>query len=90
MIVYYLGRNPRCLQKVREEINSIIKTEKDITNENLKKLTYIDWVQFETTRLFDVANGLFLRIALEEHFIKDVPINKGTIVTAQPTGNHYN
>jgi cytochrome P450 len=56
----------------------------------LKKLTYTDWVQFETTRLFDVANGLFLRIALEDHFIKDVPITKGTIVTAQPTGNHYN
>lgn len=49
----------------------------------------MDWVQSETTRLFDVANGMFFRIATQDHFLKDIPISKGTILRAQPTGNHY-
>ena len=67
----------------------MIKGDEDINNEQLKKLTYTDWVQLETTRLFDVANGMFFRIATRDHYLKDVPISKGTIVRAQPTGNHY-
>lgn len=55
----------------------------------MKKLIYTDWVQLETTRLFDVANGLFFRIAMEDHYLKDVPITKGTTITAPPTANHY-
>lgn len=53
-------------------------------------MKYADWVQFETTRLFDVANGMFFRISTNDNFVKDVPISKGTIVRAQPSGNHYN
>ncbi len=43
----------------------------------------------ETTRLFDVANGLFIRIATDDHYIKDAPIKKGTLAWAQSIGNHY-
>jgi cytochrome P450 len=68
----------------------VIKGDEDINNEQLKKLTYLDWVQLETTRLFDVANGMFFRIAKCDNYLKDVPISKGTIIRAQPTGNHYN
>lgn len=89
MIVYYLGKNPRVHQKVREEINSIIKTDKDITFDNLKKLTYIDWIQFETTRIYGPTNGLFWRKATEDNKILDIPIKKGTIVSTQPKGNHF-
>ncbi len=43
----------------------------------------------ETTRLFDVANGLFIRIATKNHHLEDVPIKKGTLAWVQPNGNHY-
>ncbi len=44
----------------------------------------------ETNRLYDVVNGVFMRLAIEDHYVKDVPIKKDTVVWAQPNGNHYN
>ncbi len=46
MIIYYIGRNPEVHRKLRQEINSVIKSDVDITHENLKKLNYIDWIQY--------------------------------------------
>jgi len=46
MIIYYIGRNPEVHRKLRQEINSVIKSDADITHENLKKLNYIDWIQY--------------------------------------------
>lgn len=85
-----MGKYPQIQQKLREHIDSIIKTDKDITYENLKKLTYIDWIQFETTRLFGPANGMFWRKASQDNLLKDIPISKGTIVANITRGNHYN
>ena len=45
MIIYYLGENPHVEQKLRNIVNEIIKSDSDITYENLKKLTYIEWIQ---------------------------------------------
>jgi cytochrome P450 len=90
MIIYYLGNHPEILKKLREEITAVIKSDEDITFENLKKLTYIDWIQYETTRMYGPANGIFLRIAKEDNYLKDLPITKGTVVSTQPRGNHFN
>ena len=90
MIIYYLGKYPHIHKKVRDQIDSIIKTDEDINYENLKKLTYIDWLQYETTRFYGPANGIFVRMAAEDNFIKDIPISKGTLVSTQPRGSHFN
>jgi cholesterol 24-hydroxylase len=63
MIIYSLGNYPEIHKRVREEINAIIKSDEDITLENMKKLTYIDWIQYETTRMYGPANGIFYRMA---------------------------
>lgn len=70
-------------------MDSIIKSDKDITYENLKKLTYIDCIQNETTRHYGPIICNFERIALEDNFIKDIPISKGTVVTINVRGVHY-
>lgn len=89
MIVYYMGKYPEIQKKLREQINSTIKSDEDITHENLKKLTYIDWIQNETTRHYGPAVRNFERIAIEDNFIKDIPISKGTVVSIQQRGPHY-
>ena len=43
-------QNPDIEHKLREEINAYIKDDGDITYENLKKITYIDFIQKEVTR----------------------------------------
>lgn len=40
--------------------------------------------------MFGPANGIFVREASEDNFIKDVPITKGTLIGTQPIGNHWN
>jgi cytochrome P450 len=90
MIIYYIGKYPEIHRKVREEINAVIKSDEDITYENLKKLTYIDWIQYETTRMYGPVNGVFFRVAAEDNYLKDLPITKGTVVSTQPRGNHFN
>jgi cytochrome P450 family 3 subfamily A len=56
----------------------------------LKKLSYIDWIQFETTRHYGPVNGNFARVATEDHYIGKIPVKKGTLMAMQPMGNHYN
>lgn len=64
MMIYYLGQNPKILEKARTQINQVIKTNEDFTYENLKKLNYIDMIQNETTRHFGPGNGIFIRVAM--------------------------
>ncbi len=90
MLVFVLGNHPEIHRRVRDDINAIIKSDEDITLENLKKLTYIDWIQYEVTRMYGPVNGILFRVAAEDNYLKDVPISEGTMVTTQPIGNHFN
>lgn len=53
-------------------------------------MTYLDWIQNETTRHYGPGNGIFMRIAQKDHLIGDIPILKGTGFSVQPIANHYN
>jgi cytochrome P450 len=90
MVVYYVGKYPEVQRKLREQVNSIILMDDDITYENLRKLAYIDWIMMEVTRYYGPANSNFERIAVEDHYIKDIPISKGTLVVYVSKGSHYN
>jgi hypothetical protein len=45
MMIYYISQRKDIHEKLRISINEIIKTDDDITIDNLKKLKYIDWIQ---------------------------------------------
>ena len=64
-------------------------SEDDYTFENLKNLKYIDLVQKETTRFYGPTYGLFVREVAKDHFLKDIPLQKGTLLNA-PISSHYN
>lgn len=44
----------------------------------------------KTTRIYRLVNGVLFRIAEEDKYLNDVLIGKGTMVTTQPLGNHFN
>ncbi len=79
-MIYYISQNKDIEEKLRAHINQVIKSDIDITKDNLKKLTYIDWIQNETCRLYGPGFSNFPKIALRDHFISNVPIKKGTIL----------
>lgn len=58
--------------------------------ETMKEMTYIDCVINETLRCYGPGNGLMLREARFDHYLKNIPIKKGQIFCQQPMGNHYN
>lgn len=60
MIYYYIG-NSEAQEKLKNEINSIILTDEDITYENIKKLTYLKSFQNEVVRMYGPGNGILLR-----------------------------
>jgi hypothetical protein len=50
----------------------------DYSYENLKKFTYIEMLQKETTRYFGPGTQLFPRIALHDNYLNGLPVKKGT------------
>jgi cytochrome P450 len=45
IVMHMLAEHPEVQAKLRDSIDEVIKSDFDITYENLKKLQYIDWVQ---------------------------------------------
>lgn len=68
----------------------MIKSDEDITTDNLKALTYVDWLQNETTRMYGPGNGILMRKSQKDHYIRNIPIMQGIGITIQPLVNHYN
>ncbi len=61
----------------------------DYSYENLKKLTYIDWIQTYTSRMYGPATDLFMRVASKDNLLNGLPVKEGTYVSIQHLGNHY-
>ena len=89
-MLYYISKDAKIQQKLRTQVEEFIKNEEDLTIENLKKVTYLDWIQNETTRHYGPVNGQFFREAQVDNLLLNVPITKGTLVSTQPLANHYN
>ncbi|XP_072381103.1 cytochrome P450 6k1-like [Diabrotica undecimpunctata] len=88
--LYELGLRTDCQDRLREEILSIIKTEEDITYENLQKLKYLDMVLSETLRRYPF--GPFLNRRCREDYVIEqtgLVIEKGTPVLIPLDGLHY-
>jgi cytochrome P450 len=92
MMVYLLAQNPNVEAKVREEIDQVFPSPleiKDITYENLKKLTYCDDVMKETLRMYSPSAGIIPREAVKDHYIGSIPIKKGTLVAVKIKPNQF-
>ena len=81
--------NPDKGKKLREEVEGVIKSEKDITYENIKKLKYLSHFQMEVTRIYGPGNGVLLRTAAKDHEMCKMPVPEGTMFTIMSSGNHY-
>ena len=61
----------------------------DYSYETLKKMSYINCVEKEVTRVFGPVNEVFFRSVIQDHHIKGVPIGKQTYLTNSSLGTHY-
>ena len=48
LVTYYLSQNKECLRILTQEIDENIKSDKDLSGDNFKKMTYLDGVIRET------------------------------------------
>ena len=90
MMVYYLGKHPEIAHKVRKMINKVIKTDEDITYDNLKQLHYIEWIMYEAIRMNGPINNLVARKAVVDHNLLDIPVTNGTGLIVGTVPNQYN
>ncbi|CAH1117985.1 unnamed protein product [Phaedon cochleariae] len=88
-VLYELCLRLDCQEKLREEINQHMKSEDDITFENIQKLKYLDMVLSETLRRYPF--GPFLnRKCKEDYVIKETGllVEKGTPILIPIDGIH--
>jgi len=58
--------------------------------ENLKQCPYFKCVIQETLRMFNPAPGVFPRIAIDDHYLCDILIKKGTLISSAFYASNYN
>ncbi|XP_067139857.1 cytochrome P450 3A14-like [Centruroides vittatus] len=73
---YFLARNPKVQEKIRQEINKNIEKDKDIQYEDLVKLQYLDQAISETLRLSPVSLFVVSRACEQDFIYKGLTIPK--------------
>jgi cytochrome P450 len=53
-------------------------------------MKYLEWSQNEVTRMYGPGIGIFYRNVQKDHYVKNIPIKKGSYCTFSPMANHYN
>ncbi|KAI1287064.1 Mitochondrial cytochrome P450 -like protein [Halotydeus destructor] len=82
-VLYYLARNPKAQEKMRDEINKFIpEKQSKITPEIISKLTFLKACVKETMRLCPLAIGVG-RLTTQEISIDGYPIPVGTMIITQ-------
>jgi cytochrome P450 len=72
------------------EIEKYVGNGEDITYEEIKNIGYLDCVIHECLRIYQPANGIFIREATNDHMLGDLKIKKGTLIMISSLTNHYN
>lgn len=88
--LYYLAKNPRCLEKVREEIDKEIANIDNLEIDQINHLEYTTACLKETVRLGAGVGGFFFREAIKDDNLCGVHIKKGTILNVFGPMFHYN
>ncbi|XP_023235456.1 cytochrome P450 3A24-like [Centruroides sculpturatus] len=79
---HFLVNNQNIQDKVRKEIMDNVDCEKQLTIENLSKLTYLDQVCSETLRLFPPLTSFINRITSKQFYYKNIKIPEGLTLQA--------
>jgi len=79
-IIFYVFQKKSVVERLREEINQVIKSDENITPENMKKLPYLDCIMTESYRMFNSVPYTFQRKVDENMTVGGVPIAKGTLL----------
>lgn len=79
-LLLLLQRNPEKLKILLNEINHLLETDSNPTAEKIMELQYLNGIIKEGLRKLSPAGEFFPRIALQDHYLGDVFITKGTIV----------
>jgi|JI10StandDraft_1071094.scaffolds.fasta_scaffold528259_2 cytochrome P450 len=53
-------------------------------------MIYLDCFVHEALRLYQPANGIFIREATQDHMLGDIKVTKGTLIMTSSMTNHYN
>jgi cytochrome P450 len=89
MMLHSIADNPEVEAKLRKSIQEVIKSDADITFDNLKKLHYIDWCQNESLRYGTPFNGLIMRKCKKTTTFADIPIRKRVELQVNALSNQY-
>ncbi|EAR85868.3 cytochrome P450 family monooxygenase (macronuclear) [Tetrahymena thermophila SB210] len=84
MTIYYLTQNKEVQQKLQQEIDQ----NTDYSAEALSNLPYLNATIKETLRYQGPGNSLLDRIAVKEHYLEDIKIEKGVIVNVYMKAVH--
>ena len=80
MAVYFLSQYPEVKEKLINEIDSLWDGKAPITLETMQKMEYMHAFLEETLRMATPAPSLFPRIAVQDHYLKDILVKKGTTI----------
>jgi cytochrome P450 family 4 subfamily V len=83
MAVYNMCAHSNVKSKAEEEVSKVIKNYKEIGEDEIKELKYIDALCLETLRLHAPLQNLFPREATVDHELGPLKIKKGTIVNVR-------
>ncbi|KAK8788415.1 hypothetical protein V5799_021807, partial [Amblyomma americanum] len=86
---YLLAEHPEIQEKVRAEIQAVLKKDGELTYENIMELTYLGQVLSESLRLYPSLPGSIRRICDEDYEHNGVRILKGMNVSVPTLVLHY-
>lgn len=86
MSIYFLTVYPEVKAKVLKEL----KENKDYSQKALLNLPYFNAFIQEVQRFYGPGGQIFNRVALQDHYLKDIFIPKGTLVKPVPVAVHRN
>ena len=79
-LILFVFEKPEVAQKLKREIDLVIRSDEDITVENMKKLSYLECIILEVKRKFGVLPGCLQRELIEDTLIGGVGVRKGTLI----------
>ncbi|KAL4457019.1 hypothetical protein ABPG74_014657 [Tetrahymena malaccensis] len=90
MAIYYLSAYPECTKLLSEEIKATIKSQADLSSDNIKNMKYLQAFVNEVLRHYTIADQLFMRIATQDIKLGNLNVKKGTILNVGILENHFN
>ena len=77
-LIYMLWKNPIKYQKLMKELEMNTLAIDKVDYETIKNLEYLNGIIKEGLRMVSPANDIFLRSAIKDNMLYDLPIKKGT------------